>query len=158
MPAIVPTGVFWVDEEDALDDPGARLAMARQYLPLPAAFREAVEALRDLIRAHSGRSADHSDLLSQLYLTAAQQDFLLATPDVPGVGPCYSVIMTIPKRAWLELPMPYAIIGYRHLPLLTRADHRRLVAEWGEPDSHCSARDHHRAVWDEYVAAYRGTF
>ena len=47
----VPPGVFWADYIKTLkDDPERRLAVARAYLPLPAAFRHAAVALRALIR------------------------------------------------------------------------------------------------------------
>ena len=158
MPATVPSGVFWADDIQTLEeDPEVRLAAAQVYLPLPAAFREAATALRALIRARSKQSADGSDLLSQLYLIAAQESFLLATPHVPGVGPSSNVAITIPGQVWQQLPMPYAVIGYHYLPLLDWTDCRWFVAAWGEPDTHCSAQDFHQAVWDEYVAEYRST-
>jgi hypothetical protein len=158
MPATVPSGVFWADDVQTLEnDPEARLATARVYLPLPAAFREAATALRALILARSKQSADGSDLLSQLHLIAAQESFLLATSYVPGVGPSSNVAATIPRHVWQQLPMPYEVIGYQYLSLLDWTDCRWLVAAWGEPDAHCSARDYHQAVWDDYVAEYRNT-
>ncbi len=158
MPATVPSGVFWADDIQTLEeDPEVRLASAQVYLPLPAAFREAATALRALIQARSRQSTDVSELLSQLYLIAAQANFLLAAPYVDGVGPCSNVAITIPKHVWQQLPMPYEVIGYQCLPLLDWTDYRWFVAAWGEPDTHCSARDYHQAVWDEYVAEYRNT-
>ncbi|MBT8477517.1 MAG: hypothetical protein KJO06_01275, partial [Gemmatimonadetes bacterium] len=81
----------------------------------------------------------------------AQQDFLFGTPSILGVGSAYSLATTIPKDVWLRLPMPYAAIGYRYLPLLTQTDHDWFVVAWGEPDTHSSAQEYHRAVWDEYA-------
>jgi hypothetical protein len=95
--------------------------------------------------------ADGSDLLSQLYVTAAQENFLMATPYVPGIGSRYNVAAAIPRDVWQRLPMPYAAIGYRHLPLLTRTDCDWLVVAWGEPDRHSSAQAYHQSVWDYYV-------
>ena len=158
MPATVPSGVFWADDVQTLEnDPEARLATARVYLPLPAAFREAATALRALIRLRSRQSADGSDLLSQLHLIAAQECFLLATSYVPGVGPSSNVAATIPRHVWQQLPMPYEVIGYQYLSLLDWTDCRWLVAALGEPDTHCSARDYHQVVWDNYVAEYHNT-
>ena len=102
--------------------------------------------------------ADGSDLLSQLYVTAAQENFLLATPYVPGIGSRYNVAAAIPKGVWQQLPMPYAAIGYRHLPLLTRTDCDWLVVAWGEPDRHSSAQAYHQSVWDHYVEQYNCTY
>jgi len=153
MPATVPPGVFWADDIETLKhDPEVRLAAAQVYLPLPAAFREAATALRALIRARSQQSADGSDLLSQLHLIAAQESFLLATPHIPGVGPCSNVAATIPRQVWQQLRMPYEVTGYLYLPLLDWTDCRWLVAALGEPDSHCSAQAYHQDVWDGHVA------
>ncbi len=158
MPTTVPSGVFWADDIQTLeDDPEARLATAQVYLPLPAAFREAATALRALILVRSKQSADGGELLSQLYLIAAQESFLLATSYVPGAGPSSNVAATVPRRVWQQLPMPYKVIGYQYLPLLDWTDCRWFVAAWGEPDTHCSAQDYHHAVWDDYVAEYRST-
>ena len=155
MPQTVPPGVFWVDDIEQLEvNPTKRLLLARKYLPLPAAFREAVTALRAMILSRARHGADGEDLLSQLYVTAAQANFLLATPNVPGVGSRYEVASSIPKTVWQRLPMPYAAIGYRHLRLLTHTDCDWLVVAWGEPDRHSTARAHHQAVWDAGVSEY----
>jgi hypothetical protein len=120
-------------------------------MPLPAAFREAAEALRILILTHTQQQADGTDLLSQLYVVGAQESFLLGPPSVLGEGSSYSVAATIPKDVWLRLPMPYTAIGYRHLPLLTQTDLDWFVVAWGEPNAHVSAREYHQAVWDDYA-------
>ena len=55
----VPKGVFWADYIKTLrDDPEGRLVVARDYLPLPAAFREAAVALRALIRGKRKEGLD----------------------------------------------------------------------------------------------------
>lgn len=152
MPSTVPAGVFWADDMEQLDaDPVTRLDLARQYMPLPAAFREAAEALRVLILEQTKQQTDGRDLLSELYLTAAQENFLLGTPSLVGVGSAYNVATAIPKEVWLRLPMPYTAIGYRCLPLLTRTDCDWFVVAWGEPDTHLSAQAFHQSVWDEYA-------
>ncbi len=159
MPQTIPAGVFWIDDFETLEvDPAERLVLARRYMPLPAAFREAATALRALIRASSKQQADGGDLLAQLYLTAAQGNFLLTTPYVAGVGPCYDVAASIPRTVWERLSMPYAAIGYKHLQLLTWTDCSWLVATWGEPDTHSSARAYHQSVWDDCVAQYSRTY
>jgi len=127
-------------------------------LPLLAAFREAASALRAMILSAARHGADGDDLLSQLYVTAAQANFLLTTPNVPGVGSRYDLAASIPKTIWQRLPMPYAAIGYRHLHLLTHTDCDWLVVAWGEPDRHTTARAHHQAVWDACVAEYKRVY
>ena len=155
MPQTVPPGVFWVDDFEQLEvNPTKRLLLARKYLPLPAAFREAATALRAMVLSSARQGADGSDLLSQLYVTAAQANFLLVTPSVIGAGSRYDLAASIPKTIWQRLPMPYAEIGYRHLRLLTHTDCDWLAVAWGEPDAHSTARAHHQAVWDACVAEY----
>jgi len=132
-------------------DPVERLALARKYMPLPAAFREAAEALRVLILKQAKEETDGIDLLSELYLTAARENFLLGTPSIVGVGSAYSVATAIPRNVWMRLRMPYAEIGYRHLPLLTPTDCDWFVGAWGEPDTHVSAQAYHQSVWDEHA-------
>lgn len=155
MPETVPAGVFWVDDDENLaNDPAERLVLARKYMPLPAAFREAATALRALIRDYSRQPVDGVDLLSELYLTAAQANFLLSTPHVSGAGPRFEVASSIPRDVWERLSMPYPAIGYRYLQLLNRTDCSWLVVAWGEPENHASAREYHQSVWDEYVSRY----
>ena len=159
MPQTAPAGVFWIDDLEKVEvDPAERLALARKYMPLPAAFREAATALRAMVLSSAREMADGSDLLSQLYVTAAQENFLMATPYVPGIGSRYNVAAAIPRDVWQRLPMPFAAIGYRHLPLLTRTDCDWLVVAWGEPDRHSSAQAYHQSVWDYYVEQYSCTY
>jgi hypothetical protein len=155
MRSTVPAGVFWADDLETLDaDPVGRLALARKYMPLPAAFQEAATALRALILERSRQSRDSDDLLRDLYRTAAQESFLLTLSDVPGVGSSYSVASTIPRDVWEALPMPYPKIGYRHLSLLNWTDRDWLAVAWGEPTTHCSAREYHASVWQDYLRRY----
>ena len=155
MPPMAPAGVFWIDDIAPLEArPEERLELARKYMPLPAAFREAATALRALILDPYRRQVDGEDLLSDLYLVAAQENFLLAPAKLPGVGSAYNVASTIPRHIWQDLPMPYASIGYRNLPLLSWTDRDWLAAAWGEPDRHSTARQYHEAVWYEYLVRY----
>lgn len=58
-------GAFWADYIKTLrDDPAARLEIARQYQPLPAAFEEAAIALRAMIHDRREQRADFKDLLN----------------------------------------------------------------------------------------------
>jgi hypothetical protein len=42
---------------------------------------------------------------------------------------------------------PYRVIGYQHLPLLIKTDIKRLVAAFGEPDTHEKRRERHANIW-----------
>lgn len=154
MHTSVPAGVFWLDDAEALRDSNERLRLARQYMPLPAAFREAAAALRALILEGARKMSDGSDLLAQLHRTAAQENFLYAEPFVSGFGSAYNVASNIPRVVWEELEMPYQAIGYRDLPLLNRADQEWMAVAWGEPSDHRSARIYHQATWDDCVERY----
>ena len=154
MHTSVPAGVFWLDDVEALRDSRERLRLARQYMPLPAAFREAAISLRALILEGARQMSDGSDLLAQLHRIAAQENFLYAEPYVTGFGPAYNVASNIPRRVWEELEMPYQAIGFRELPLLNRADGSWMEVAWGEPAEHCSARVYHQATWDDCVVRY----
>ncbi|MCL7971236.1 MAG: hypothetical protein M8866_03960, partial [marine benthic group bacterium] len=104
MHTSVPAGVFWIDEDEIVEtDPGERLRLARKYMPLPAAFKEAAIALRALILEGARQLADGSDLLAELHRTAAQENFLYAEPYVAGLGPAYNVASSIPRNVWEEL-------------------------------------------------------
>jgi hypothetical protein len=150
-----PAGVFWIDDIAPLKaNPDERLALARKYMPLPAAFREAATALRAMIMDPDRHASAGESLLTELYRTAAQENFLLAPVRLPGVGSSYSVAATIPRHVWQALPMPYASIGYRELPLLNWEDRNWLLVAWGEPDRHSTARAYHEAVWYEYLVRY----
>jgi hypothetical protein len=155
MPPMAPAGVFWIDDIAPLEaKPEERLSLARKYMPLPAAFREAATALRALILDPHRRQVGGEDLLRDLYLVAAQENFLLSPVKLPGVGSAYHVASTIPRHVWEALPMPYAAIGYRNLPLLSWTDRDWLAVAWGEPDRHTTARAYHEAVWNEYLVRY----
>jgi hypothetical protein len=125
----VPDGVFWADHIKTLkDSPTQRLELAEQYLPLPGAFREAVIALRALIRQRRQQGADYVNLLANLYRLAAQESFLFATPNVPGVGPAYNVAEAMPRDVWRNLDLPYREIGYEELKLVNKTDGRWLAS------------------------------
>lgn len=150
-----PAGVFWIDDIAPLEaNPEDRLVLARKYMPLPAAFREAATALRAMILDPSRQQKDGPRLLEELHRTAALENFLLAPDGSATVESPYNVAATIPRHVWEGLPMPYRSIGYRYLPLLTWEDRGWLSVAWGEPDRHCSAREYHEAVWHEYLDRY----
>ena len=150
-----PDGVFWADHIKTLrDQPLLRLTYARDFLPLPAAFREAAVALRALIREAQG-TANFGPLLSELYLLAAQEAFLYATPYISGVGSGFNVAFHIERAAWEGLEMPYRSIGYERLGLLNKTDRKRIQKEWGNPHEHRCPQEFHNSVWDQAVEAVR---
>ena len=147
---------FWADAIKRLrGKPAARYRLAQKNMPLPAAFREAAVALRAMIRERRKAGESYEELLRLLYITAAQEDFLLRTAYIEGIGPGYNVAERIPKRVWRTLEFPYEQIGYKELPLLTKTDVKWLIAAWGEPRQHRSAQDFYHDLWAKYVARTR---
>lgn len=152
----VPAGVFWADHLATVkDQPAVRLALALQYLPLPAAFVEAATALRAMIRAQRKAGEPLGDLLAVLYDLAARSSLLLDTPFIEGIGPGYNVADSISREAWQSLPMPYRELGYENLSLLNRTDRKWVAQEWGDPRAHRSAQDYHSSFWSGAVAEWR---
>lgn len=152
----VPEGVFWHDHIKTLrDDPEARLQVARAYLPLPAAFREAAVALRALIRSKKKQGSDSASLLEDLYRLAAQENFFSAAGYIPDVGPSFNVAAEVPRELWLGMNYPYEEIGYEHLQLLNKTDRKWVVEAWGEPATHVTAQTFHDELWQEAVKRLR---
>jgi hypothetical protein len=44
--------------------------------------------------------------------------------------------------------LSYGEVGYRHLPLLTQTDVKRMVGAYGEPKAHLNIRERHASVWE----------
>ena len=152
----VPPGVFWADHIKTLkDNPEARLTVAQDYQPLPAAFREAAIALRALIRERRKSKREYKDFLLGLYRTAATENFLLGTPYLEGIGPGFNIAADIPRDVWQQLELPYEEIGYEKLELLNKTDVKWLVEAWGEPSTHQIAQQFHKALWKDAVQKYR---
>lgn len=144
---------FWADRiKELKHDPEARLRMALQYLPLPAAFREAAISIRALVRQRRGTGEDHADLLDALYRLAVEESFLFSTPFLPGIGPAFNVAEQIPEAELKALEFPYAEIGYTELGLLNKTDVKWLIGAWGEPEKHQTAQSHQEECWSTYVA------
>ena len=142
--------VFWADEiKKHRDEPGKRLQMAMDKLPLPAAFREAAVAIRAIIRKKRKAKEPYDNELGLLYWLAAIKSFMLPYADrleEPG----YNVVESIPGKQIWSLPVNYAELGYEQLGLLNKTDRKWLIEMCGEPQAHSTMNRVHRAVWDEY--------
>lgn len=148
--AAIAEGRFWADEIKLLrDKPRARLALARDNLPLPGAFREAAVALRALIRAKRRGGEDYGDELRQLYDLAAWQSF--GVPYSESLQqPGFNVLESVPGKTVQALPFSYEELGYRELGLLNKTDTGWLVEAWGEPAAHSTLHQLHVGVWQNY--------
>lgn len=141
---------FWADcLKQYSDEPQKRLRIALDNLPLPGAFKEAVLALRAVIRAKRKQKEDYSKELVILYWLAVVRSFMLDyAPRLQQPG--FNVFESIPAERIQVLPFSYQEIGYAKLALLNKTDCKWLVEAWGEPQTHTTLHALHQSVWDEY--------
>ena len=146
----IDTGAFWADRiKQYRNEPGKRLEEAIAHIPLPAAFEHAAVALRAIIRSKRKLSEPYANELGLLYWIAAVNSFTLPYAErlkQPG----YNVIASIPGERIRALSVDYRTLGYSKLNLLTKTDIKWLIATHGEPQSHATLNQLHRALWDEY--------
>lgn len=150
--ADIESGNFWADRiKEFRGEPIERLRIAIDNLPLPAAFREGAVATRSLIREKRKDKESYADQLALLYWLAAINSFLVPYSEkLQGSG--YNILGAIPAQTLKSLSFTYSELGYRQLALLNKTDIKCLIELWGEPESHSTLLDKHRAVWDEYEA------
>ena len=141
-------GKSWVDAIKKLP-PEKRLAMAIDYLPLPAAFEEAAIALRELVSQHMNEKRDPSASLKLLYWISAVASFMPARAE-KAQSPGFNVVILIPGARLFDLGFDWKTLGYEKLPLLVARDIRMLIALWGEPETHRTLLEQNQVLWDEY--------
>lgn len=141
---------FWADRlKQFSDEPQKRLRIALDNLPLPAAFKEAILALRAVIRAKRKQKEDYAKEMEILYWLAVVRSFMLDyAPRLQQPG--FNVFESIPAECIQVLPFSYQQIGYAKLALLNKTDCKWLVEAWGEPQTHTTLHTLHQPVWDEY--------
>lgn len=110
------------------DDPETRYELGIQYLPLPAAFREAAKGLRAMVRERKREDTPFEQPLRQLYRLACVHNL------VGQVGILSN--RRLPPGVWKDEEFPYQEIGYEKLDLLGTRDRRRIEKLWGEPEAH----------------------
>ena len=144
------TGAFWADRiKQYRDEPGKRLQLAMDNLPLPAAFREAAVAIRAIIRAKRKSKDSYEEELGLLYWLAAIESFMLPYADRLG-EPGFNVVESIPVKRLRSLPIDYTVLGYEKLERLNKTDKKWMIEAWGEPRAHSTLNRVHRQLWDEY--------
>ena len=143
-------GEFWADRIKKLtDEPLARLQLALDNLPLPASFREAIIAVRALIRVKHKNSENYQDELTLLYWLAAINSFSSYYSEVLR-EPGYNILESIPGNLVKNLPFSYHQLGYKSLWLLNKTDIKWIVEIWGEADNHSTLKEIHNNIWSEY--------
>lgn len=129
-------GIFWYDySRQHKDDPKRRYEIATSFLPLPAAFTEAILALRTQIKAQRKAGVDFTENLNQLYCLAAwfsfSQDY---SERASAVG--YNIFERFAGGKIANFDIDYQDLGYEELKLLNKTDIKLLVSVYGEPKSH----------------------
>ncbi|MBC7755672.1 MAG: hypothetical protein H7Z20_03340 [Bdellovibrio sp.] len=143
-------GEFWADRIKKLtNNPTARLQLAIDNLPLPAAFREALIAIRALIRLKRSKSEIYEDEITLLYFLAAIHSFPVPYSEVLK-EPGFNVIQSMPGDVFKNLPFTYKELGYENLILLKKTDIKFLIELWGEPEQHSTLNRIHNHLWREY--------
>lgn len=144
------SGNFWYERiKKYRNQPEKRLALALQYLPLPAAFRESAIALRSLIRAAKKDERDYTAPANLLYWLAAIHSFMLEYSS-KAKQPGFNVVQYMPGETFLKMDFSYVSLGYRELKLLTLADGKMFAQLWGEPQQHTTLNILQQAVWEKY--------
>ena len=142
--------MFWADEiKKYKHDPARRLDLANKHLPLPAAFREAVKALRQMVREERKVGRNVRDHIKRIYELAAVESFGLDYSDVLQ-QPGYNVMEYASRHGLWELKVAYDELGYEQLRLLTKTDRKWISELWGEPKAHRTLNEIHRREWTRY--------
>lgn len=150
MRADLKDEVFWADKiKEFRGEPTKRLGMAIDNLPLPAAFREASVAIREIIREKRKRKEDYKEELALLYWLAAVNSFSIPYSTYLK-QPGYNIVESIPGAVIKTLSFSYFELGYKSLELLNKTDIRWCIENWGEPNSHSTLHKLHIDVWEKY--------
>ena len=129
-------GMFWYDySRQYKDEPKKRYEIAISFLPLPAAFREGVLALRTQIRENKKIEVDFTENLTQLYCLAAWSSFSQNYSErASTIG--YNIFERFAGGKVANFDADYQDIGYEELELINKTDAKLLVSIYGEPKNH----------------------
>ena len=122
-------------------------------LPVSGAFSEMAVALRKLIRERRKDKKRYNDVLRQLYHAAVWHNFFSdfdALCLMEQADSCRLATRFIPR-----IKCDYNLIGYEHLDMLGVNDVKWIVASWGEPNTHGTARSINQALHARAVARYK---
>jgi hypothetical protein len=157
---------FWVDRVKRLKKEGCDkkvIAICENNLPLPAAFKELMIALRKAIAKFHKECRDTDNLLNKLYDNAVYYRFLFAYPtvmlsskvsqiEILRVYPSFNVAEIAHKKgARHVIKSIYSDIGYHYLELLNKTDIKWLVKAWGEPINHADPKQIYLMEWNRHL-------
>ena len=131
---------FWTDRVDRLKEVGKNdeiIKICMKNIPLPAAFREMVMAIRRQIQHRRKEKQPYNDLLDNLYQAAVWEGFFENTlwrKLISLSGSCLIAQTYLP-----DITYDYKRIGYQFLSLLVVKDIKWITEKWGEPECHQKA-------------------
>jgi hypothetical protein len=157
---------FWADKVKKLKKEGSNkkvITICEKNLPLPAAFREIMIALRKIIAINQKENKETGKLLNRLYDTAVYHRFLYASPavilsnkvcenEIHRLYPTFNVAEIAHKKGAMQIIKSiYSDIGYKYLELLNKSDIKWLVNAWGEPINHADPRQIYLTEWNKHL-------
>jgi hypothetical protein len=151
---------FWFDVVTRLKREKRYMEAAvicRKEIPLPAAYRHLIICLRKLSAYRQGE--DCRTLLTELYAYAVEFDVLYRVPYVEYQTPvgkrgCSGFNVASIVWTWLTqkpLMLSYDEMGYKQICTLNQTDRKRLVNEFGEPNSHRDPFVLLKPLWDKGI-------
>lgn len=118
-------------------------------LPIPAAFREAMIALRSIIKDKNNDSIDSKDDYNLLYRLGVINSMAMPYSEFLK-QPGFNVLERIPGGMLFNLDIPYKKIGYNQIELFNKIDCKNFVNLWGEPESHQTMNTYYNNIWIKY--------
>lgn len=108
--------------------------LAKEYLPMPAAFREGAKALRAQIRTARKEGEDLEPYLTELFRLACLHSLLNGEKGSRHWRGLYSE--PLPPELWDDFSPSYGEVGHEHLPLLGVTDRKWIESQWGPAERH----------------------
>ncbi len=134
-----------IPKNSTIEEIKPRLKNAVKSLHLPAAYKDVLICYRMIIRIKRKQKIKYQLELKNLYKFACQCNFFYAEPYLEKAKmPSYNLEKIIKGNFFTNLDMPYKIIGFEEIEELNKTDKKLLLAEFGEPDSHCTVAEYHR--------------
>ena len=150
---------YEMPHNSTIDDYRSRLANAQKYLPLPAAYKDALKSLRGIIRIKKKANEDFVNDLEELYRYACEYSFFNAEPQLANAQqPAFNMYQFINDDEYNALIFSYMDIGYSKINELKKTDVKWLVDNFGEPNQHFSVPDyyrHYRNLFEQRVINQR---
>ena len=139
----------WADQVAALkkaDDLNGALEVCRQVYPLWSAYQQASLIYRAMVKNRLGAGESCETELQELYHLAAVAATLHdRAKGLPNLS--LAQLKQLDLDRVMQLPMPYAQIGYLQLRLIKKSDIRLMLELWGKPEAHVSPRQFHEQFW-----------